>query len=157
MPTNIPLNTTYDTDTKSKPIFRGRSFFSGYPGIAKRQRERIEQGVIWEPTPTSPSETRPFSPFLTPRIPMQIPADYPGFRPAGEVPGTSYKWVTPTDPVIRNLEYGDAPGQYVVDVSQPGALVKTISDRDKTEIRKKKGFHLEAISVEGTAFFFVSG
>jgi len=110
MPTNIPLNTTYDTDTESRPSFRSSSLFRDFPRLGQLQSGRVRQRETQEPTSTPSSETPPFSPFLTPRIPQQVPADYPGFRPAGEIPGTSYKWVTPTEPIIRNLTYGDAPG-----------------------------------------------
>jgi hypothetical protein len=153
MPTNIPLNTTYDTDTESRPSFRSSSLFRDFPRLGQLQSGRVRQRETQEPTSTPSSETPPLSPFLTPRIPQQVPSDYPGFRPAGEVPGTSYKWVTPTEPIIRNLTYGDAPGQYVVDVSQPGALVKTISDRDKTEIRKKKDSILKQSLLKGRPSF----
>ena len=137
---NLPQNTTYGTNasanfnpsSKYKSLSKnlaefGRLINEGvspfeapalddYQSLKDREtRLRYEGKQV--PTGTPLADVAPGD--------YPIPYGYSGFRDPLAISGTSLEWKTPTDPRIRSLKGGDIPSQFVVDLADQDALIKS--------------------------------
>lgn len=141
---NLPQNSEYSTpgnaDISSAitshigTFLRGRGVPYGSGQNAQMSDTMAQSGTMLRQFGESQGQNNAIAwPFMESQAPtganIQIPQDYSGFQPTGGVPGTNYNWQTPTQPVIKNMGQNIrdiVPGQYVKDLSNPNALVKSV-------------------------------